>query len=328
MSSPVTPKSKILLTGGCGFIGLNLLSYLLKQTTSTFHILDNLSTSKRSHLKPLETTYPRRITFFKGDIRNTDDVTQAINGCTHLVHLAAHTDVIQSTQNPQKDADININGTLTILDSAVKHNIHKIVFSSSAAPLGNQPPPAKETQVPQPMSAYGASKLACEGYLSAYAHTHQLPAVALRFSNVYGPHSYTKGSVIAAFIRQLLQDTTPTIYGDGNQTRDFIHATDIARAIHLALTTDLAEPFTLIQIATQQETTINTLYQIIKQQLKQQGYHPSNADHAPPRPGEIYRNYADITKAKKNLGFTPTIHLEEGIHNTINWFITYHDNKQ
>ncbi len=312
---------KILVTGGCGFVGVNLIEYLLRETDWNINVLDNLSTGKREHLENINRYSSERVTLFKGDIRDEEDVMDAIRGCKYVVNLAAHTDVIHSIDDPMNDAEINIFGTLTVLNAAVEEQCAKVVHASSAAPLGEQEPPAHETQVPQPLSPYGASKLACEGYCSAYAGSFDLNTVALRFSNVYGPHSYHKGSVVALWIKQLLRNKQPVIYSDGNQTRDFIHSKDIANAIHLALTTDLPTSYELFQIATGKETTVNALYRMIQQELKMHGYNVPSPQYEEERAGEIYRNYANISKAKQVLGYTPSISLKEGIRETVKWFI-------
>jgi UDP-glucose 4-epimerase len=165
------------------------------------------------------------------------------------------------------------------------------------------------------------SKLAGEGYCCAFAASHDLTTIALRFSNVYGSYSFHKGSVIAAFIKQLLNNEQPSIYGDGNQTRDFIHAFDIAQAVYLALTSSLNEDYSLFQVGTGTPTTINDLYTMITKVLQQHGINGKEAVYTPARAGEIYDNYCDISKARQQLGFKPQYALEQGIQNTISWFI-------
>jgi UDP-glucose 4-epimerase len=312
--------SQVTITGGCGFIGLNLTEYLLSRTDWHIVILDNLSSGSAENLKQLEGYTPERVTFQQGDIRNQEDVADALRGSTSVVNLAAQVGVIPSIENPFEDAEINIIGLLTVLTEAAEQNVTRVVQASSAAPLGEQMPPLDEEKVPQPLSPYGASKLAGEGYCSAFAASFTLDTVALRFSNVYGPHSYTKGSVIAKFIKHMLRNEPVTIYGDGNQTRDFIHARDISHGIYLALTTDVPNRFDLFQIATGKETTVNDLYQIIKDEMERQGYTVAEPVYTPAREGEIYRNYADISKAEHMLGYTPSVPLSEGILETVEWF--------
>jgi len=312
---------RILITGGCGFIGLNLTEYILKKTDWKINIIDNLTSGKREYLENINGFSSERVEFFKGDIRKKEEVIDAIKGCDYIVNLAAQVGVIPSIENPFEDAEINIMGTLNVLNAAVKENVERFIHASSAAPLGEQESPLNEKKVPQPLSPYGASKLAGEGYCSAYANSFNLSTIALRFSNVYGPMSYQKGSVVAKFIKQMLNNERVTIYGDGNQTRDFVYAQDISRVIYLALTKNLPEKYELFQIGSGKETTINRVYQIIRQEMEKQGYDILAPKYDNPRQGEIYRNYCDINKARRVLGYKPFVLLEEGIKRTVEWFI-------
>lgn len=313
---------KLLITGGCGFVGINLIDFLLEKTDWSFTVLDNLSSGKKEYLKAFDSS---RIDFIKGDICEINDVILAVDNCDYVVNLAAQAGVIPSIDDPIFDANINIIGLLNVLNASKKHGIKRFVHASSAAPLGDQNPPINENKVPKPLSPYGASKLAGEGYLSAFAGSYNLKTIGLRFSNVYGPYSYQKGSVIAMFIKQMIKNERVTIFGDGNQTRDFIHACDISNAIFLALTRDFQNKFELFQIATGTETSVNMLYDIIKKHLEYFDYSPKPPIYAEKRAGEIIRNYADISKVKKILGYEPKISLQQGIVETIEWFI---ENKQ
>jgi len=313
--------TRVLITGGCGFIGLNLTEYLLKKTDWDINIFDNLSSGSKENLNDIKGFSPNRINFYKGDIRNEQEVNKAIIDCDYVVNLAAQVGVIPSIEKPLEDAEINIIGTLNVLNAAVKENVEKFIHASSAAPLGEQEPPLNEKKIPRPLSPYGASKLAGEGYCSAYTGSFNLCTVALRFSNVYGPYSHQKGSVVSKFIKQILNNKQVVIYGDGNQTRDFVHARDISQAIYLVLTKTLPEKHEVFQIASGKETTISRLYQIIRKEIEKYGHQVLDPKYESSRPGEIYRNYADINKAKKLLGYEPSISLNEGIKETIEWFI-------
>jgi len=315
---------RFLVTGGCGFIGTNLIEYLIEETDHKITILDDLSQGKTEYLKSISNYSEERIDFIKGDIRDEKDVEVAMKDSDHVINLAAQTDVITSVKQPKEDADINIMGTLTLLEEAVKRDIDRFVQASSAAPLGEQEMPIHEERVPQPLAPYGASKLACEGYCSAYAGSYSLNTVALRFSNVYGPNSWHKGSVVAKFIKQILNGETPTIFGDGGQTRDFIHTKDISHALYLACIEELEKDFELFQIGTGKETSINELYSRLKTKLQSKGIDVPEADHGERRDGEIYRNYTDITKAKEKLGYEPQVTLEQGLDETIDWFLNDH----
>ncbi len=312
---------RLLITGGCGFIGTNLIEYLLDRTDVDINVLDDLSQGKIEYLKSVEGYSEDRIKFIEGDVRNEEDVSAALENCEKVIHLAAQTDVIDSVEDPQNDADINIMGTINLLNESVESSVKRFVFASSAAPLGEQDMPIHEDKVPQPLAPYGASKLAGEGYCSAYAGSFGIKTVALRFSNVYGPKSWHKGSVVSKFIKQILEGETPIIYGDGDQTRDFIHTKDISKALHLSSVQDLESRFELFQIATGKETTINELYSKLKKKLEEKGLAVPEVRYAEEREGEIYRNYADISKAERELNYRPGVTLEEGLEETIDWFL-------
>ncbi|MFO7792810.1 MAG: GDP-mannose 4,6-dehydratase [Candidatus Saliniplasma sp.] len=310
-----------LVTGGCGFVGTNLIDYLLEKTDWKINVLDNLSVGKLEYLKQIENYDDNRIEFYKGDIRERKDIRSSMEGCDYVLHLAAQTGVIPSVESPLEDADINIIGTIKLLEEAVKQDVKRFTLASSAAPLGETGMPINEKKVPEPLSPYGASKLACEGYCSAYARTNGLTTIALRFSNVYGPNSWHKGSVVAKFIKQIIDGEIPVIYGDGEQTRDFIHTKDISQALFNSTQKDLPSDFELIQVATGEETSINDLYEVIKSKMSDMDFEIPEPQYGEKRPGEIYRNYADITKAKNILDYRPDIRLEEGLEETIDWFL-------
>ncbi|MFP4609280.1 MAG: GDP-mannose 4,6-dehydratase, partial [Candidatus Aenigmatarchaeota archaeon] len=282
---------------------------------------DNLSQGKQEYLEGIDNYSEEQITLIEGDVRDEDDVERAVEGCDYVIHLAAQTDVIYSTEEPKEDAEINVLGTINMLDGCVNNDVERFVLASSAAPLGEQEMPIHEEKVPEPLAPYGASKLAGEGYCSAFAGSYGLKSVALRFSNVYGPKSWHKGSVVAKFIKQIIQGETPIIFGDGGQTRDFIHTEDISQALYLACTEELEEDFELFQIATGEETSVNELYSRLKTKLEEKGVDVPEPRHGEKREGEIYRNYADISKAKNELNYQPDVDLDEGLDETIEWFL-------
>jgi len=313
---------KILITGGCGFIGLNLVEYFLDKTDYTINILDNLSVGREEDLRKIKNYDKKRVCFYKGDIREIKDIKPAIKKCDFVVNLAAQTDVIESIKNPLFDAEVNIFGLINLLNLSKKHNIKRFIQASSAAPLGEQVPPVDEEKIPRPLSAYGASKLSCEGYCSAFSGSYNLKTVALRFSNVYGPYSYLKGSVVAKFIKDILSNKKPVIYGSGDQTRDFVHARDIANAIHLSIKNDDLQGFSLFQIGTGVETSINSLYEKISSILRNEEFEVGKPLYKAERAGEIYRNYCDISLASEKLGFKPEYSLNKGLQDTIGWFLS------
>ncbi len=301
----------ILITGGAGFIGVNLVR-LLAASGRRIRVLDNFSTGKAPDLSgmPLE--------LVAGDIRNPRDVDAAMANSRIVVHLAAHTGVLDSVKDPEHNMGINVAGTVNLLQGAVRHGVERFIFASTGgAILGQVNPPAHEEMPPKPISPYGASKLAAEGYCSAFWGSYGLKTVSLRFSNAYGPYSYHKGSVIAKFFRQIQEGKELTIYGDGEQTRDFIYVTDICRAIAAVLEADL--PYgEAIQLGTGKETSLNQLLNLMRQVVGEDRFPPWQ--YAPPRPGEVQRNFVSIAKAQRFLDFSPNTELRTGLKLTWEWF--------
>lgn len=298
---------KVLITGGCGFIGTNLIKYLDGKGYS-LRVIDNLSAGNKQYLETLSLNEtPELIT---EDIRNKEAVNKAVAGIDAVVHLAAHTSVVESLENPGEAWDINVNGTLNLLEACRRKGVARFIFASSNAVLGEQPPPNDELKIPQPLSPYGASKLAGEALCSTYYHSFGLKTVSLRFANCYGPYSDHKPIVTALFMRQVKKGENLVIYGDGNQTRDFIHADDISQAIYLSLTSRNQTCGEVFQIASGIETSINQLVELIgaiSDKKLQIVYEPE-------RKGEIRRNYSDISKARAVLGFEPGVRLRKGLH--------------
>jgi UDP-glucose 4-epimerase len=312
---------KILVTGGCGFIGTNLIDLLLSMGGYEISILDNLSAGNIRYLKDVLGSHKLGLSyvdFIKGDIRNMSAVKQACKGVHAVVHLAAHAGVVPSVENPFYDAEVNVSGTLNLLEASRKAGVERFVFASSNAPLGAESPPMNEDKAPRPLSPYGASKLAGEGYCSAFWGSYGLKTVVLRFSNAYGPWSMHKANVVASFIKDGMSKGILTIYGDGSQTRDFIHSEDISRAIAGVLESrsrDICgETF---HLGTGNETRIGDLAEIIKDLFGGS----VETVYEPERAGEIKRNYSDSGKAGKVLGFSPSVSLEDGVKKVFDWFI-------
>jgi UDP-glucose 4-epimerase len=304
----------VLITGGCGFIGTNLVRFLFYKGY-TLKILDNLSTSKKKNL--LDTgwqQYPNNILI--GDIRDQDTVNEATTDIDAVVHLAANPGITESIENPQEVWEINVTGTLNMLEACRINGVKAFIFASSNAVLGKHHPPANESKVPKPLSPYGAAKLAGEALCSAYYYTFGLNTASLRFANCYGPVSQHKSSVVAKFIKRIKQHKPLTIYGNGEQTRDFIHVDDICQAISLCLSTDSKLEGQVFQIASGRETSINKLISILKEITG----HDTPIINEPKRKGDIQKNYSDITKARKKLGFEPNIELKSGLNELWKWY--------
>lgn len=318
-----------LITGGCGFIGTSLVQYLINsRQDANIRILDNLSVGTKSDLAEVcnfkeytpgsEPNFPQGVEFVLGDIRNTNDCLKACQGTDIIIHLAANSGVALSVEDPLKDMEANVNGTVNVLEAARFHNIKKFIFASSGAPIGDVEPPIHEGKVPRPVSPYGASKLAGEGYCSAYYRTFGIRTIALRFGNVYGPRSKHKSSVVAKFFRNAFLDQPLEIYGNGGQTRDFIYIEDLIQAIVLSAMAPLGGE--VFQIATDKETTVNEIADHIKKIIKERMGKDLEVVHKGERPGDVMRNYSDISKAIKYLGFKPEYDLAEGLELTFNYF--------
>lgn len=349
----------LVITGGCGFIGLNLLYHLaLKGRFHRYVIVDNLSVGtvadlesvlgelgswKPGGLKPPPASKDSRkytlalhnqqddeaciVDLHCHDIRNREGLKEILAGSSAVVHLAAQTGVLPSLEDPAFDMEQNVAGTLNVLEACRVTKTPRFVLASSSAPLGEQEPPIDETKVPRPLSPYGASKLAGEGYCSAYAGSFGLETIALRFSNVYGPRSTYKGSVVAKFIKNILSGIPLTIYGSGGQTRDFIYVEDLCDAIDLALSAADPRAFgSVFQIATFRETTVNELAEMLKSVAEKAGFSPVEILYEDERVGEIIRSFSDISRAKALLGYHPMYDLNKGLLKTWEWFLSRREN--
>lgn len=298
---------RVLVTGGAGFIGANLVRLLLEHSYQVT-VLDNLSTGRWEYLKGLP------IEFTKGDIRNADLANQEVSGHDGVVHLAAQTGVPASLVAPRIGCEVNVIGTLNMLQASQLAGVERFVFASSNAPLGRQPPPATEGKAPLPISPYGASKLAGEGYCLAYHGSWGLGTIVLRFSNIYGPYSAHKSSVIPQFFKDILAKDHITIDGDGQQTRDFLYVGDLCHAILLSLESNVGGE--VFQVATGVETSIIELANMIQRIVGRD----VEMECGLPRRGDIRRNYSAIAKVRQMLNWNPRVGLSQGLRETYGWF--------
>lgn len=319
-----------LITGGCGFIGIGLVQALIADPKNNVRILDNLSVGSESDLLQVSMfknitnvklkTPPQGLELWVGDVLDDKLTTTASFGSDIIVHLAANTGVEPSVINPRHDLNMNVVGTFNMLEAARKNAVKKFIFASSGAPLGEVEPPIHENLPARPKSPYGASKLAGEAYCSAYFHAFDINTVSLRFGNVYGPRSDRKNSVVAKFIKSALKDEALEIYGDGGQTRDFIFVDDLVNAIKkAALIKNIGGE--VFQIATNTETTISKIADLIVQQLVGRGICDIEIIKSSERVGDVRRNFSDITKAKKILGWEPLVPLQLGISKTLDHYL-------
>lgn len=324
----------LVITGGCGFIGRNLLHFLRTEHPDwKVRILDSFRTVALQDFAKLFScrvidagssgiAWPENgdvIDIVRVDVRDRDTVAAALIGADNVVHLAASTGVPDSVADPIEDFSINVMGTLHCLEAARMQGIKRFVFASSGAPIGMCTPPIHEEVATHPVSPYGASKLAGEGYCSAYSGSFSLSTAVLRFGNVYGPHSGHKKSVVAEFIRKTLQGEDLSVYGTGTQTRDYIYAGDLVEAICLALVhPDIHHE--IFQIATNRETTVNELIEVFGNVLADEGISVPRIVNEAPRTGDVERNFSDTSKAARILGWKAKTGLEEGLRSTLAWY--------
>ena len=302
---------KLLITGGCGFIGSSLIDLLSRNTSYKLRVIDNLSLGSRQAIANYD------VELHEADILDNSAMAAALDDIDAVVHLAAHTRVIESIDTPEFNFNTNVIGTFNLLMACKERNIFDIVIASTGgAILGEAVPPIHEEMVANPMSPYGASKLSAEAYSSAFNHSYGMNISSLRFSNVYGPRSYHKGSVVAHFFKEIMRGRDITVYGDGTQTRDFVYIDDLCNGIILAL--NQAKPG-IYQLGSGKPTNINQLIQLMRSIID--NTHKFSVLYEPARPGEVVHTWTNITKATNNLGYKPTTKLSEGLKLTWEWFL-------
>lgn len=301
---------RTLVTGGAGFIGSNI-ARALRARGDHVVVLDDLSTGYRVNLEGLA-----EIEFLEGDVRDPETVHRAVAGCDVVFHLAASVGNVRAIENPVEDSQINVLGTLNILEAARAHGVAKVVFSSSAGIFGElRTLPIREDHPVEPDTPYGVSKLAAEKHCLAYAKIYGLDIVCLRYFNVYGMNQRydAYGNVIPIFVHRLLRGKPLTIYGDGEQTRDFINVHDVARANLLAA--DPKAGSGAYNLGSGTSITINGLVTL----LREVSGEALKVRHGPPRKGDVRHSRADITAAAEILGFEPCVGLRDGLTRYMSW---------
>lgn len=302
----------VLITGGAGFIGSNLARALVRRGDRV-RILDDLSIGREAYLRGVAHDLVR------GSLADAEVVRSAISGVDGIVHLAARAGIDDSVRDPLGTFEANVAWSIGLLEAARLGGIRRFVFASSNAAAGDHDPPSDETDLPHPRSPYGASKLAIEAYSQAYAATFGLAACSLRFSNAYGSFSLHKRSVVAAWLRAALAGEPIVIDGDGAQTRDFVHADDLAAAVVAALDAPEADiAGELFQVGTGVETTVAGLADEVARATGR----PVEVSHAPARVGDVRRNVARVDKAAAVLGYRAGVALPDGLARTAAWFAT------
>lgn len=306
-------NKNVLVTGGLGFIGSHIVDNLISDNNIT--IIDNLTTGT---LKNLNKPEHDNLEIVEEDIRyaNLDDLT---SGKDYVFHLAAMTSVPLSVEKPVECSEINLDSTVKLLKSAVDNDVKKFIFSSSSSVYGqNKNMPLKETEPPMPTSPYASSKASCELYLRSFYDSYGLDYTSLRYFNIFGPRQDKNSqyaAVIPNFINAILKDEQPVIYGDGEQTRDFVYVEDIVNANIAAAKSDYNG---IVNVASGEKLTINQLYEIIKNNLNSE----IEPKYLPPRTGDIKHSLADITNMEKINLKIKSNNFEKQLEETINWFKT------
>ena len=311
---------RILVTGGAGFIGSHLCDALLqREDVALVRVLDNLSTGKTDNIRHL--AGQPRFEFLEGDIRDMDTCRQAVRGIHRISHQAALGSVPRSIQDPVTSNDVNIGGTLHVFQAAREAGIDRVVYAASSSTYGDSPYlPKREEVTGKPLSPYAVTKLVNELYAHTFARLYDIRFVGLRYFNIFGPRQDPNGpyaAVIPLFLKALLQNTAPTINGDGGHSRDFTFVANAVQANLRALFTDRPEALNEVyNIAAGQRTSLLELFDLL-QAITGTDLRPT---FGPERTGDVRHSLADISKAMHYLDYQPTVHVEEGLRRTADWF--------
>ncbi|NOY88111.1 MAG: SDR family oxidoreductase [FCB group bacterium] len=304
---------KYLITGGAGFIGCNIAAYLIEKGEQV-RILDNFSTGKKDNIEPLKD----KIEIIDGDIRDYWTVTQAVEGIDYVLHQAALPSVPRSVKNPLTSNEVNVNGTLNLLEAAKNAQVKKFVMASSSSVYGeSEELPKHEKMRPSPLSPYAVTKLTDEYYLKVYWELYGFPTVALRYFNIFGSKQDPQSeyaAVIPKFITSLLTGKQPVVFGDGEQSRDFTYIDNCVQANILAATNDkiVGDYF---NVACGAQYTLNQMLDILRKIIGTD----IQAKYAPPRGGDIKHSFATIDKLRQ-FGYQPTVDFEEGLKRTVAYY--------
>ena len=300
-------KSIAIVTGGCGFIGSHLADNLIKLNFEVV-VIDNLSVGRRENISHLNEN--SKFTFVDADISNFDLIEPIFRGADLVFHLAALADIVPSIENPTEYYKSNVNGTFNVLQACRKHKVKKIIYAGSSSCYGIPDKyPTKEIASIRPEYPYALTKNIGEQLVMHWCKLYNLPAISLRFFNVYGPRARTSGTygaVFGVFLAQKLANKPYTVVGDGNQTRDFTFVSDVVSAIIAAAESDLSGE--VINIGSNNTYSINRLVELLGGEIT----------YIPKRPGEPDCTWADITKATQLLGWEPKVSLEEGVDILLN----------
>jgi UDP-N-acetylglucosamine/UDP-N-acetylgalactosamine 4-epimerase len=308
-----------LVTGGAGFIGSNLVEYLLAHNAGKVRVLDNLSNGFYKNIKPFE-DHPR-FEFIEGDIRDLETCQQACTGMDTVLHQAALGSVPRSIKDPITSNDVNIGGFLNMLVATRDAGVKRFVYAASSSTYGDSKSlPKVEDKIGKPLSPYAITKYVNELYADVFSKTYGMECIGLRYFNIFGPRQDPKGAyaaVIPLFIESIIKEKSPVINGAGEHTRDFTFVANAVQAnIKAALVTNPEAVNQVYNIAVGDRTSLNQMFSILKKAAGSE----LEAIHGPERPGDIRDSLADISKANTLLGYDPQVRIEEGLQRTLEWF--------
>jgi len=302
-----------VVTGGAGFIGSHIVEELLRRNEPV-RVIDNFVTGKRENVEPF-----KKAEIIEADLAETKNLAQLLKGADYVIHQAAIPSVPKSIIDPVKSHQANVNGTLQLLVACREAGVKRVVYASSSSLYGDSPTlPKHEGMMPNPLSPYGAQKLFGEIYCQVFTRSYGLETVSLRYFNVFGPRQDATSQysgVLALFIPAVLENRRPTIYGDGEQSRDFTYVRNVVEANLLACTVP-AVGGQVFNIACGDRITVNSMLQQINK-ITGKDISPVYANQ---RAGDIKHSQADITRAKEHLGYQPKVTFEEGLGHTIEWY--------
>ncbi|MBN1846253.1 MAG: SDR family oxidoreductase [Sedimentisphaerales bacterium] len=304
-----------VVTGGAGFIGSNMVRFLLDRD-QTVRVLDNFDTGKRENLREIQD----RIELIEGDIRDVPTVRHAVQHAELVFHLAALGSVPRSIQDPLTTTQVNVEGTVNVLRCCREAGVRRVVFASSSSIYGQSDVLPQHEGLPlAPISPYGASKAAGEMYMRSFYHTYGLQTISLRYYNVFGPRQDPQSQYAAAiplFVSALLRDRPPVIFDDGEQTRGFTYIDNVLEANWKAALAPETRGQAL-NISTASAVSVNQVVRTIRELLGKTDIEPH---YAPPRAGDIRHSLADVSRAGEQIGFTPTVSFDQGIRRAIDWY--------